>query len=288
MLRWWRNQIQVFLAPEQVSLVGFARGFFRDPPSEQHYAQSVACAQTDVTSQWKVPVQTLEQMLLPIAADFSHHAQLHITLSNHFVRYATIAPQPALTSPDELMVYASFQMREIYAERIDDWELSISAWDPGTGALCAAIDRDLQADLIALAQRCQIRHVQITPYLAAVLDRYAKQLVDEHIWFVLVEAGRFCLAALINGVWRSVRNQRVVANLQEELLSALIQTSITLGIEPSSQRVYLLAPEHPNLLADNHDVRWQFVHLSDESSPAAPHFLWSSAISAIADRRNHA
>lgn len=288
MLRWWRNQIQVFLAPEQVSLVGFVRSFFRDPHPEQCYAQSVACAQTGVTSQWKVPLQTLEQMLLPIAADFRHRAQLHITLSSHFVRYATIAPQPALANPDELMAYASFQMREIYAERVDDWELSVSAWDPCNGALCAAIDRNLQAELTTLAQRYQIRQVQLVPYLAAVLDCYAKQLAGEHIWFVLVESGRFCLVALIAGVWRSVRNQRVVANLQEELLSALIQTSITLGIQPSSQRVYLLAPDHPNLFADNHDARWQFVHLSDESSSVAPNFSWSNAISAIADRRNHA
>lgn len=281
MLRWWHNQIQVFLAPEQVSLVGFARGF----RPEQRYAQSVACAQTDITLQWKASVQTLEQMLLQVAADFRYHAQLHIILSNHFVRYAAIAPQSALANPDELMAYASFQMREIYAERVDAWELSISAWDPHSGALCAAIARDLQSELIALAQRCQIRQVQIAPYLAAVLDRYAKQLVGEHIWFVLVEAGRFCLVVLIAGVWRSVRNQRVVADLQEELLSALIQTSIMSGIELLSQRVYLFAPEQPELFADNHDVRWQFVHVSDEYSPAAPHFSWGNMVN---NRRNHA
>jgi hypothetical protein len=278
----WRNRIQVFLAPEQVNLVGFARGF----KPVQRYEQSSSCVhQIHTAHPWKAPLQVLEHMLAQVEDNFRDGAELHITLSNYFVRYTTIAPQASLVNPDELMAYANFQLREIYAERVNDWALSVSAWSPGSGALCAAIAHDLQSELEALAQRHAIQRVQIEPYFAAAFDHWSKQLVGKQIWFVLVEAGRFCLASLIDSVWRSVRNQKVVANLQEELLSALAQESIMLGAGQSTEQVYVLAPRQTELFVDHHDTRWQFVHLSDENHSATIHFPWGYGING---RCNHA
>ncbi len=270
----WRNRIQVFMAPDRIELVGFTRGF----RSTQCYAQSSPCTQTSTTHQWKISLQTLEKKLAQVTEDFRRSAELYVTLSNHFVRYGIIAPQPALANPDELMSYAGFQMREIYGERIENWVLSLSSWDPYRGALCAAIARDLQSALEVLTQQYAIRQIRITPYFAEVLDYWSKWLVGKQIWFVLVEPGRFCLVSLIDGVWRSVRNQKVVINLQEELLSALIQESIMLGVAQSAERVYVYAPGQTGLFTDNRDARWQFVHLSDESCPTVIRLPWRYGI----------
>ncbi|WP_350283703.1 hypothetical protein [Nitrosomonas sp.] len=265
----WRNRIQVFLAPDQVSLTGVVRGI----RPVQQFRQSGVCVQGNDPRQWRAPLQLLEQMIGQMDDSFRRSGALYVTLSNHFVRYGVIAPQPSLANPDELMAYASFQMREIYGERIDDWEFSLSTWDPYGGALCAAIARDLQLELAALARQYEIRLAGIEPYLTAALDHWSKRLIEKQVWFVLVEAGRFCLVSLSDGVWRCVRNQRVVGNLQEELLAALEQESIIFSSDQSLGRVYVYAPEWTGKLPV-HDLRWQFVHLPDEKHPVPSYFPW--------------
>ncbi|ABI58785.1 hypothetical protein [Nitrosomonas eutropha] len=281
MSRLWRNCMQVFLAPGRVNLVGFARGI----KPMQRFRQSGTCGQANAASQWQAPLQVLEQMIGQVDDSFRRGAELHITLSNYFVRYGVIAPQSSPANPDELMAYAGFQMREIYGEHVDNWELSLGIWDPHGGTLCAAIARDLQSELEALAQRHEMLLVHIEPYLAAALDHWSKQLNDKQIWFVLVESGRFCLVSLLDGVWCGVRNQKVVENLQEELLSALVQESIMSSSGQLRERVYVFAPELARPLPDVYDSRWQFVHWPDESYPVPAHFPW---IKKVDDRQNHA
>ena len=276
----WRNRMQVFLAPDQVSLTGIARGI----RPVQQFRQSGMCVQENNSRQWQAPLQLLEQMIGQVDDHFRRSSELHVTLSNHFVRYGVIAPQPSLADPDELMAYAGFQMREIYGERIDDWELGLSTWDPYGGALCAAIACDLQSALVMLARKYHVRLAGIEPYLAAALDHWSKQLIEKQVWFVLVETGRFCLAALSDGVWYCARNQRVVENLQEELLAALEQESIILSPDQSVERVYIFAPELKGQLSE-HDLRWQFVHLPDEKYPAPSYFPW---VTAMDSGENHA
>lgn len=275
----WRNRIQIFLAPDRVDLTGIARGI----RPVQQFRQSGVCVQEDDSrQQWKAPLQLLEQMLAQVDGDFRRGAELHVVLSNHFVRYGVIAPQPSLANPDELMAYAGFQMREIYGERIDDWELSLSAWDPCGGAWCAAIARDLQSGLEALVRRLEIRLVRTEPYLAAAFDHGSKQLTGKQIWFVLVETGRFCLVSQREGIWCCVRNQRIVKHLQEELLSALELESIASGLAEAAGPVYVFAPGFTGLLPES-VLRWQFICLSKEEFPIPVHFPGESG-----DRRDHA
>lgn len=280
MLLLWRNRIQVFLSPDQVSLTGIARGI----RPVQRFRQAGVCIQKNDSGQWKASLQLLERMIGQVEDSFRRGGELHVTLSNHFVRYGVIAPQPSLASPDELIAYAGFQMREIYGERIDDWELSLSTWDPYGGALCAAVARDLQSELAALARQYDTRLVCIEPYLAAVLDHWSKRLVEKQVWFVLVETGRFCLVVLSDGAWCCTRNQRVVENLQEELLAALEQESIIFGPDQLVERVYVFAPELTEWLPVQ-DHRWQFVHLPDAKHPAPSHF---PLIKGMGGRQDHA
>lgn len=277
----WRNRIQIFLAPDRVDLTGIACGI---RPVQQFRQSGVCVQENDSRQQWKAPLRLLEQMIGQMDDRFRRGSELHITLSNHFVRYGVIAPQPSLANPDELMAYAGFQMREIYGERIDDWELSLSTWDPYGGALCAAIARDLQSELVMLARQYDTRFACIEPYLAAALDHWSKRLVEKRVWFVLVETGRFCLVVLSEGAWRCARNQRVVENLQEELLAALEQESIILSPDQSVERVYVFAPELTGQLPV-HDLRWQFVRLPDEKHPAPSYF---PGVTGMDDSQNHA
>lgn len=269
----WRDRIQVFFAPDQINIVGMSRGI----KPVQRFRQSSICMQNTDAVQWQAPLQLLEQMIGQIyddsgSAGIRRGAELHVTLSNHFVRYGVIAPQPALANPDELMAFASFQMREIYGERINDWTLSLSTWDPCRGALCAAVALDLLAGFEALGQRYPIKLKQIEPYLATALDHWSRELDSKHLWFALIEPGRFCLTVLLDNQWRCVRNQRVVQNFEEELLAALEQEIIVLGPRESVKQVYVFAPELSEWKLTS-DQGWQFLRLPDEGKRSAPvHF----------------
>ncbi len=268
----WRDRIQVFLAPDQVNMAGLSRGL----KPVLRFRQSSVCAPNADTRQWQESLQLLEQMAGQMegesgSAGIRRGMELQITLSNHFVRYSVIAPQPALANPDELMAYATFQMREIYGDRISDWALSLSTWDPCNGALCAAIPLALQSALEAFAQRHKVRLARIEPYLAAVLDHWSKELDSRCLWFVLIEGERFCLTARFDGVWHCIRNQQVVHNLEEELLSALEQEMIISGRRQPIEQIYVFAPQYAGQLPENDHSR-QFLRLPDGKCPAPPHF----------------
>jgi len=268
----WRDQIQVFFGPGQVNMVGMSRGI----KSEQLFRLSSVCAQAAGAIQWEAPLNLLEQMTQRELGGsgslrLRRGAELNITLSNQFVRYSVVAPQPTVANPDELMAYASFQMREIYGERINDWSLSLSMWDPFNGALCAAIPLDLQSGIEAFALRYNIKLKRIEPYLAATLDHWSRELDSKRLWFVLIEPERFCLVLLQNDSWCCVRNQRIVQNLGEELLSAFEQEAVISGRREPVEQVYVFAPEYSELeLASNHG--WQFVLLPGGKKSAPAHF----------------
>lgn len=262
MSRLWRDQLQVFFAPERVNLVRSLRGY-----KPQEIANiSARCSREPDRQHWEPPLQQLATML-----DDAEKTEMTITISNHFIRYAALPPQDEITTPDELFAYANFRMREIYAERVNDWILSVSAWNPSSGAICGAISRDLLGRLQELAVRHRIKLKGIVPYLVFAFDQWHKIFDDQRAYFVLVEAGRFCIALLADNIWHGIRNQRILVNVEDELLAALDQEAIFFGQKETIEEVRLFAPEHPGLsLPDN--CGWKIVPIQNNEIPVPAHF----------------
>lgn len=262
MSRLWRDQIQVFLAPGRVDLVRSARGF----KPVQSAKVTVLCEPVQGESMWESALRQLEEKLGDAAG-----TELAVTLSNHFVRYVALPPQAEITSPEEVKSYATFRMREVYAERVDSWVLSVSEWTPVNGAVCAAIPRDLMAQLEEMALRYQFRLKEIEPYLASAYDRWQKLLSGNKIYFVVIETGRICIALLINGTWHSIRNQRILQNVADELLAALDQEAVLSGNKEAVELIHLFAPEHPDLtLPEN--CGWSVVPVQTGKIPVLAHY----------------
>jgi hypothetical protein len=258
----WRDQIQVFLAPERVDLVRFSRGF----KPVQTAKTTALCKHMHGTPAWQSALQQLESHLIDTAG-----TELTITLSNHFVRYVTLPPQAEIATPEEVKSYATFRMREIYGERIDSWLLSVSEWSPANGAICAAIPRNLMAGLEKMAAHHQFKLKGIEPYLASVYDRWQKLLNGHTAYFAVVETGRICVAIVSNGVWHSIRNQRILHSAADELLVALDQEAIFFGNKEAVEFVYIFAPEHPELtLPEN--CGWSLVPVPTEQIPVLAHY----------------
>ena len=260
MSRLWRDQIRVFLAPGRVDLVRHARGF----KPVQTARTTTYCQQSAVA--WQSAFQQLEKNLTDASG-----TDLSVTLSNHFVRYVTLPPQAEIATPEEVKSYANFRMREIYAERMDSWTLSISEWNPMAGAICAAIPRVLMTQLEDMAARHQCKLTEVEPYLTSVYDHWQKLLIGNKIYFVVIEAGRICVAILSNGVWHSIRNQRIAHNVADELLAILDQEAIFFGNKDTVESVHLFAPEHPHLTLPM-DCGWNIVPIPTEQIPVPAHY----------------
>jgi hypothetical protein len=100
--------------------------------------------------------------------------------------------------------------------------------------------------------------------LSAAFDQWRKRFNGERIWFALLETGHLCLASLSNGAWQRIRNQRILHNVEDELLAALDQEAILFsGRKEAVEQVYLFAPEHPGLVLPG-DCGWQVVSLQNE------------------------
>lgn len=293
MSRLWRDQLQVFIAPDQVIVAGQSRGFKPLPLFRQHAICSQT-AESDMKSlPWELPLDTLEQLVVSLTSQVKPGSELQVTLADDFVRYGLIAPQPTLANPDELMAYASFQMREIYGERVEEWALSIGGWDPIQGGLCAAIPLGLLAALEQFATRHELKLTSTEPYLTAAIDYWSDKLLNVPLnsqWFVLIEANRFCLVSMLAGKWQCIRNQRVVNNLEQELLSALEQEAVLSGRMPNvaaSQAVQVFAPATAEWQLSQ-VPGWRFERLLQLEHPLPAHFPFVVAVPPENQVRVHA
>ncbi len=262
----WRDQIRIFVAPERVDLVRISRslkglGRFVQAPRITH-----SCVRDPDQSIWEAPLQKFEQ-LMKDATD----TEVMITLSNHFIRYVTLPPQAEITKPSEVNAYATFRMREVYGERADKWKLSVSAWDPFGGAICAAIDHDLMARFEEIATLYRIKLKDVEPYLASTFDHWKRLLCGPRVYFALVETGRICIALLIDGVWQNIRNQRILHCVEDELLAALDQVAILSGHKKIVEQVHLFAPENPGLALPVVSG-WRIIPLKTEKIPKLAHY----------------
>ncbi|SEM69377.1 hypothetical protein [Nitrosomonas marina] len=259
----WRDRIEVFFAPGRIDLARSKRGI---KPVQLPVTTELIDNDAGAYPAWLQTVQQLELLLAETAG-----VSMRVTLSNHFVRYVTLPPQSEITSPEEVLAYANFRMREIYGARVDQWVLSISSWSPLYGAVCAAISQDLLVKLEELSARHQITLEGIEPYLTVVLDTWNK-VMDRHRSFVaLVETDRICVALLEDGVWRNIRNQRVLNDTVGELWATLDQEAVLSGQKESAEQVFLFAPEHPELTLPI-ESGWQTVPLQNDRISAPRYF----------------
>lgn len=262
MSRLWRDQIQVFLAPERLDWVRLKRGL-----KPVQTAKVTAFFEPVVDAPvWHAAARQLEKVLAEATG-----TEVSVILSNHFLRYAALPPQNEIATPEEVKSYAEFRMREVYAERVDSWVLSISNWNPIDGAVCAAIPRDLlmQLEHMALSHGCKIKIIE--PYLASVYDRWQAQLKGEKIYLAVIEAGRICIAITHHGKWQSIRNQRILHNSADDLLAALDQEVIWSGAKEAMEFVYLFAPEHPELTLPQ-ESGWCIISLPAGKMTALAHY----------------
>ena len=213
-----RDRIQVFFAPDRIDLVRSFRGI---KPKED-LRLVTPCKREPSLPAWEPPLGQLEQMI-----EDAFGVDMSITISNDLVRYAVVSAQAQIASPGELYAYAAFHMRGVYGERVGTWALSISAWDPCGGAVCAAIERNLLERLGDIAIRRKVRLKSIKPYLTSAFDRWRKRFDGSQVWFALIETGRLCVVRCRMAPGTAARQpEEILHRPEDELLAALDQEAL--------------------------------------------------------------
>ena len=267
----WRDRIRVFLAPERVDLARLGKGL----KPKQATRFSAVCEQKPGLLSWEAPLEQFERII-----EHADGVDISITISNTFVRYAVLPAQPSIANPAELHTYAAFQMREVYGERAGTWVISVSAWDPCRGGICAAMERNFLERLTEVSSQRKVRLKYVEPYLTGAFDHWYKQFNTNRAWFALVETGRVCIALLENGAWQRISNQRVLHDAEDELITLLHQEAILFSEhKETDETVYLFAPEHHEFALPE-DCGWRVAFLASESMPAPPHYPFIAEVMA--------
>ena len=166
-------------------------------------------------------------------------------LSNHFVRYAIVAPQDS-ASDAELVALASFQFVKIHGERAKAWEVRVSR-SRSAPQLACAIDAALLAELKACFAAGKARLVSAQPLLMSAFNRWRARIPEDGAWLALGEADRACLALVGTSGWRALHNARGRAEAGDwnELIARDAKRA---SGDPVPRLVLLRAAARPDLL----------------------------------------
>lgn len=241
MLPSWSDRLQIVLAPDRVSLTRLGKGLTPRVLDRK----SVPCAAPEVgEALWQPALRVLGALLKQVGGGKAHAT---VMLSNHFVRYQLIAPQPDLGSVAEEEAFVRFSFSEVYGDEADRWDLR---WGSGLDLnpqVASAIDAALLFDLETALTSSGHQLTSLQPYLMAAFNHLRNSVDDKTHWFVLVEPGRVCQALLQRGEWQRLYTARLGNDWATELPSVLDREFRIAGLEAQEGNVTLCLPGHLDL-----------------------------------------
>lgn len=184
------------LAPARVTLA-CAAGRLR--PRLLEAPRTLACEPQAGEPVWSGAVQALARA---VAARKERRMRVAVVLSNHFVRYAVVPRETALSGEEEELVHARFHFSRIHGEAAAGWDVRLA---PAAGArprLASAVDRALPEALREhFPADSRARLDSVRPWLVPAYN----DLRGKAAWILLVEPGRACVACAPEGNWLTVR-----------------------------------------------------------------------------------
>lgn len=218
MLRSWRAETEVVLAPARVALTrpGAPRKVFD-------------CAGAGVRP-WSTALAALEEAL-------DGDVRLQVILSNRFVRYAVVPWQDGLHGAAEDAVYVRHVFAQTYGAAADGWDLCVSAAPAGKPRLASAIDADLLAALRSLCAARGIVLRAVWPQLCSTFNRYRKSMAASGS-LVLTESDCLCIALFDGGRWLSAGVARLPAHWRRELPDLLERAACLANPAGAADQVY--------------------------------------------------
>ena len=221
----WRDGVEVFVGARELRLVVTPRGWRARAP-------------------WRI-VREMQDPAADLAAALTESARrgcdVHIALSNLYVRYAIVSDAGMLKGSAEREAAGRQALRSVYGEAADGWRIQMDAESVGT-ALVAGTAQSLIDGLRAACAGVGASRVRIEPLLSCALNGALPALDDGAGWFGVLEGDRLVLATLDDSGVRAVRSQRIRHDADREI-AALLQRARLLDADGSGRSTLVLASE---------------------------------------------
>lgn len=232
MSRSFSDRIEVFLGPRAIHLRRQERGRRVQPGM----SLSLDCP-PGPDGAWQGAAETLEGALATLAWK---RADVAVTLSNHFVRYAIVPHLPGVKRADYPAV-AQHQAQAVYGDVARNWRIAVDEAAGTSAALAAGVDPDLIDRIEALLRTAGLRPVSIEPFLAGAYNACRRAMNGTPAWLAVAEPGRVCVAGVRDGHWLAVRSQRITGPLRDALPTVLEQARLTAAEPASAGRVHFVS-----------------------------------------------
>lgn len=223
-----KDQVHIFLHPQQVTLVRLAGGFKK---RVLHQAV-IPCAPHNDGNPWSSALAALGAALQD--NQWSDAAPT-ITLSNHFVRYAVIPWNSLLNNATEKQAYLRHCFALAYGESAKSWDLRMSDAGLNMPALASGIDQGLVSAIrdVMMPANLDCQHIQ--PHLMIAINQLSKQKMlsttQNSIWFVLLETGRLCIALISEGAFVSVKTYPTESDMAQQVSALIRRESVICGLD---------------------------------------------------------
>lgn len=252
MLRLWRDQLRIALAPDRLVLVRVSGG-----PAPKVQAKTIVPVLGEhAEGGWKPALETLAKVLL---ADRQwQDAEAGVVLSNYFVRYQLVAWSDEIVTEEEREAYVRASFSQVYGEGVAEWAYALSETGRGAAWLAAAIDRPLLAQLEACITQSRSKFVSVTPHLMPAFNAARREIKRRDAWLVQVENKKLLLGLILGGHWQSIGSRQVSGEAWQLELPLLLNREWRLnGVGSSPRAVYVLAPEAKQTALDGKG-KWIF------------------------------
>ena len=270
MSRSWREQLFISLSPNELAFVRM-KGGVRPRITSQHV---VPCETGFGSEPWDGAMAVLKDQsdaILDEALDVT------VILSNHFVRYALVSWNEALSGTQEQLAFARHSFVKIHGDRAKTWALSLSEESKGAPRVASAID----AELLERIRQCfpsggKARLVSVQPCLMAAVNLWYRPVSKDGAWLLIAERGRNCLAFHAEGRWQSIINTKGSHASPAEWSELLDRERLRTAIVAPATKVLVCAFTEVALQELPDGGEWQF-------EPALPPAL--DGVSPTEDRR---
>ena len=134
---------------------------------------------------------------------------LKVILSEHFVRYAVIPWNTAISNEDERQAFVAHHFKAIYGEPMSDWHHCLSPVKYGQASLASAIPKTLLQAIDDGVTSHNISLTAVEPYLMTVTGQVMQVIKQQSLasrcCLAVVTDDRLSLAMIVDKQWQWIR-----------------------------------------------------------------------------------
>jgi hypothetical protein len=259
-----RDELRIVLGRDQVQWVRAGRRLtLRGIEYRIKELRTIPSAGGAAARHWEPVMRALAAAL---AAMEGKPARAEVVLSNHYMRYAMVANDVALSNAAEELAYARHLFVRLYGAEAEGWECRVDRNSEGGARLACAVDGGLMQALSATFAGTAVRLASVQPQLMKAYNNSHAELGGQRAWFVQQAEGKLCIGVVSQGGWCEVRSVRAGEGWLEMLPEIIDREACLMGMADSPEQVCLWSPELAAAALPRHE-RWQFRMLQPVIRP---------------------